>query len=73
MIAIYIVARIKKLPALPRASFREWLRAAREAFWGLLLMVIILGGIYTGMFTPTEAAAVARCTPASSPCSCTRT
>ena len=59
MIAIYIVARIKKLPALPRASFREWLRAAREAFWGLLLMVIILGGIYTGMFTPTEAAAVA--------------
>jgi len=59
MIAIYIVARIKKLPALPRASFREWLRAAREAFWGLLLMVIILGGIYSGMFTPTEAAAVA--------------
>ena len=59
MIAIYIIARIKKLPALPRASFREWLRAAREAFWGLLLMVIILGGIYSGMFTPTEAAAVA--------------
>ena len=59
MIAIYIIARIKKLPALPRASLREWLRAAREAFWGLLLMVIILGGIYTGMFTPTEAAAVA--------------
>ncbi|CAE6961874.1 C4-dicarboxylate TRAP transporter large permease protein DctM [Ectopseudomonas khazarica] len=59
MIAIYVVARIKKLPALPRASLREWLRSAREAFWGLLLMVIILGGIYTGMFTPTEAAAVA--------------
>ena len=59
MIAIYIVARIKKLPALPRASLREWLRSAREAFWGLLLMVIILGGIYTGMFTTTEAAAVA--------------
>ncbi|MFI8580077.1 C4-dicarboxylate TRAP transporter large permease protein DctM [Ectopseudomonas khazarica] len=59
MIAIYVVARIKKLPALPRASMREWLRSAREAFWGLLLMVIILGGIYTGMFTPTEAAAVA--------------
>ena len=59
MIAIYIVARIKKLPALPRASFRQLLRASREAFWGLLLMVIILGGIYSGMFTPTEAAAVA--------------
>ena len=59
MLAIYIVARVKKLPALPRATLREWLSAARKAIWGLLLMVIILGGIYTGMFTPTEAAAVA--------------
>ena len=59
MVAIYIVARIKKLPAQPRASFREWLACARRAFWGLLLLVIILGGIYSGMFTPTEAAAVA--------------
>ncbi|MFI8609435.1 C4-dicarboxylate TRAP transporter large permease protein DctM [Pseudomonas sp. NPDC077649] len=59
MVAIYIVARVKKLPALPRASLREWLRSAREAIWGLSLMVIILGGIYSGMFTPTEAAAVA--------------
>jgi C4-dicarboxylate transporter DctM subunit len=59
MVAIYIIAVKKNLPALPRASFREWLAAAREAIWGLLLMVIILGGIYSGMFTPTEAAAVA--------------
>ena len=59
MVAIYIVARIKKLPAQPRASFREWLHTAQRAFWGLLLLVIILGGIYSGMFTPTEAAAVA--------------
>ena len=59
MVVIYIVARIKKLPAQPRASFREWLSTARRAFWGLLLLVIILGGIYSGMFTPTEAAAVA--------------
>ncbi|MGE8392084.1 TRAP transporter large permease [Pseudomonas sp. BIGb0427] len=59
MIAIYIVAVKKNLPALPRATFREWLSAARKAVWGLLLMVIILGGIYSGMFTPTEAAAVA--------------
>ncbi|PZQ38743.1 MAG: C4-dicarboxylate ABC transporter permease, partial [Ectopseudomonas oleovorans] len=42
-----------------RVSLREWLASARKALWGLLLMVIILGGIYTGMFTPTEAAAVA--------------
>lgn len=59
MIAIYIIAVKKNLPALPRASVREWLSAARKATWGLLLMVIILGGIYSGMFTPTEAAAVA--------------
>ncbi|MDY3331908.1 MAG: TRAP transporter large permease [Pelistega sp.] len=59
MVAIYIVARKKNLPALPRASLREWLSAARKALWGLILMVIILGGIYSGAFTATEAAAVA--------------
>ncbi|WP_027897732.1 C4-dicarboxylate TRAP transporter large permease protein DctM [Zestomonas thermotolerans] len=59
MLAIYVVAVKKNLPALPRATLREWLGAARKAIWGLLLMLIILGGIYSGMFTPTEAAAVA--------------
>ncbi|GAB3684612.1 TRAP transporter large permease [Salinisphaera aquimarina] len=59
MIAIYIIARIKKMPAQPRVSFREWLTSARKSIWGLLLIVIILGGIYSGVFTPTEAAAVA--------------
>jgi C4-dicarboxylate transporter DctM subunit len=59
MVAIYIVARKMDLPSLPRASLGELLRTARKAIWGLLLMVIILGGIYSGMFTPTEAAAVA--------------
>lgn len=59
MVAIYIVARIKNLPAQPRATVKEWFTAARKAIWGLLLMVIILGGIYSGIFTPTEAAAVA--------------
>lgn len=59
MVVIYIVARVKNLPAQPRATFREWLHTAQRAFWGLLLLVIILGGIYSGLFTPTEAAAVA--------------
>jgi len=59
MIGIYVAARIKGLPALPRASFRELLSSGREASWGLLLIVIIMGGIYGGIFTPTEAAAVA--------------
>jgi C4-dicarboxylate transporter, DctM subunit len=59
MVAIYVAARILGLPRLPRATFGEILGAGREALWGLLLIVIILGGIYGGIFTPTEAAAVA--------------
>lgn len=59
MVGVYIVARIKKMPAQPRATFSEWFGAFRQSVWGLLLILIILGGIYSGMFTPTEAAAVA--------------
>lgn len=59
MVAIYVRARKLGLPALPRPTIGQVLRSGREAFWGLLLMVIILGGIYGGIFTPTEAAAVA--------------
>ncbi len=40
-------------------SFRRVLRSFRECFWALMMPVIILGGIYCGIFTPTEAAAVA--------------
>jgi C4-dicarboxylate transporter DctM subunit len=57
-VAIYIIARKKNLPRQPRASLGERLRAFRRAVWGLMLLVIILGGIYGGVFTPTEAAAV---------------
>lgn len=59
MIGIYIVARIKKMPSQPFQGWGEVLSAARDAMWGLMLIVIILGGIYGGLFTPTEAAAVA--------------
>ncbi|ORU91705.1 MAG: C4-dicarboxylate ABC transporter permease [Cycloclasticus sp. symbiont of Poecilosclerida sp. N] len=59
MVVIYILARIKNIPALPFTGFMEIFDAAKDAFWGLLLIVIILGGIYGGIFTPTEAAAVA--------------
>ena len=45
-------------PRMPRASWAERLTAFRKCMWGLLLIVIVLGGIYTGKFTPTEAAAV---------------
>lgn len=58
MVAIYIAARVLGLPSQDKASFGEWLASARDAGWGLFLIVIILGGIYGGIFTPTEAAAV---------------
>ncbi len=59
MVAIYFRARALDIPLQPRASVREVLDAGRKSIWGLLLLVIILGGIYGGIFTPTEAAAVA--------------
>jgi C4-dicarboxylate transporter DctM subunit len=59
MIAIYVRARMLNLPLQPRATFSEVLVAGRNSLWGILLLVIILGGIYGGIFTPTEAAAVA--------------
>ncbi|MEQ9327367.1 MAG: TRAP transporter large permease [Rhodospirillales bacterium] len=59
MVAIYIYARFRGLPSEPRASWGERMRTASKAGWGLFLIVIILGGIYGGVFTPTEAAAVA--------------
>jgi C4-dicarboxylate transporter, DctM subunit len=46
-------------PRMVRSSWRECLRAFRESFWGLFLIVLVLGGIYSGLFTPTEAAAMA--------------
>ena len=58
MVAIYVRARAMKLEPQPRASLREVLVSGRDSMWGLLLIVIILGGIYGGIFTPTEAAAV---------------
>jgi C4-dicarboxylate transporter, DctM subunit len=46
-------------PRMARATWGECLRAFRDSFWGLFLIVLVLGGIYSGLFTPTEAAAVA--------------
>ena len=45
-------------PRMPRSGWIERLRAFRDSIWGLLLIIIVLGGIYSGMFTPTEAAAM---------------
>jgi C4-dicarboxylate transporter DctM subunit len=51
-------ARSNNYPRLPKASWGERAKAFRDSFWGLALIVIVMGGIYTGMFTPTEAAAI---------------
>jgi C4-dicarboxylate transporter DctM subunit len=59
MVGIYVTAKVRGLPAQPWAGIREILASGRDAIWGLFLIVIILGGIYGGVFTPTEAAAVA--------------
>ena len=65
MAAIYIMARIKNMPKGQWQGWGEIWASFREAFWGLMLIVIIMVGIYgipgvTGaIFTPTEAAAVA--------------
>ena len=59
MLGIFIWAKVKGLPSQPFAGFKEILSSGKDAFWGLFLIIIILGGIYGGIFTPTEAAAVA--------------
>lgn len=58
IIAALLIGRKLKLQSLPKASWHDRWVAFKEAFWGLLMPVIILGGIYGGIFTPTEAAAV---------------
>lgn len=45
-------------PRQPKASWKERWVAFKEAFWGLMLIVVVMGGIYSGLFTPTEAAAM---------------
>jgi C4-dicarboxylate transporter, DctM subunit len=52
--------RAKKFnyPRQPKASWKERWLTFRESVWGLMLIVVVMGGIYTGFFTPTEAAAM---------------
>ena len=59
IITALIVGRKMDLQTKEKASGKERWQAFKDAFWGLLMPIIILGGIYGGIFTPTEAAAVA--------------
>lgn len=58
IVAALVVGRKMDLKVLPKATGKERWKAFKDAFWGLLMPVIILGGIYGSIFTPTEAAAV---------------
>lgn len=58
-IVTWWLARNRDYPRLPKASWGETVRTFRESVWGLMLVVIIIGGIYSGLFTATEAAAMA--------------
>src|SRR6516164_8218222 len=55
----WFIARRNDYPRMKRATLHQQVTAFRESMWGLLLIGIVLGGIYGGIFTPTEAAAVA--------------
>jgi C4-dicarboxylate transporter DctM subunit len=55
----WFLARKHNYPRMQKASWGERWLAFRKSAWGLLLIVIVMGGIYSGKFTPTEAAAMA--------------
>jgi C4-dicarboxylate transporter DctM subunit len=55
----WFIARKRGYPRAPKASWKQRWRAFLDSFWGLMLVVIIIGGIYSGVFTATEAAAMA--------------
>ena len=54
----WAVAKKRNYPRLKKASFGTVMRAMRDSIWGLLLIVVVIGGIYSGVFTATEAAAM---------------
>jgi C4-dicarboxylate transporter DctM subunit len=63
IITVYVLARINGFDVVGHVGFGQWLRnlvyAVRRAALAILMPVLILGGIYGGLFTPTEASVVA--------------
>ncbi|MBV8699268.1 MAG: TRAP transporter large permease subunit, partial [Bradyrhizobium sp.] len=58
-VVTWYIARKRDYPRMTRATWGETWTAFRDSVWGLMLVVIIIGGIYSGLFTATEAAAMA--------------
>jgi len=55
----WYIARKNDYPRMPKATWGERFVAFKDSIWGLMLIVVVMGGIYSGIFTPTEAAAMA--------------
>ncbi len=55
----WYIARKNDYPRMPKATWGERWVAFKDSIWGLMLIVVVMGGIYSGIFTPTEAAAMA--------------
>ncbi|MBP7580298.1 MAG: TRAP transporter large permease subunit [Vogesella sp.] len=58
MAVTWVYARKKAFPRQPKASWAQRWQYLRECFWGIFLIVVVMGGIYSGIFTATEAAAM---------------
>lgn len=54
----WVVAKRRNYPRLPRASLKEIWLSFKDSIWGVFLIFVVIGGIYSGIFTPTEAAAM---------------
>ena len=61
LVAVYLLvyARVQMIPLIDATRWRNILITTKEAVWALVAPAVILGGIYGGIFTPTEAAGVA--------------
>jgi len=59
MASAYIISRRRHYPRHPRATLRQFLSTLKAASWALFMPVVIIGGILSGAFTPTEAAGIA--------------
>lgn len=54
----WYLARKHNYPRMPKASWTVRLKYFKDSIWGLMLIIVVIGGIYSGLFTPTEAAAM---------------
>jgi C4-dicarboxylate transporter DctM subunit len=56
---VFVQAKRKNFPTMPKPTAKEFWESFRDAWGGIFMVVLVIGGIYGGIFTPTEAAAVA--------------